>query len=40
MLGLAVVVGVCAVWYAASFAGKQESQQEEKNDEENTVEDK
>ena len=40
VLGLAVLVGVCAVWYAASFAGEQESKQEEKKEEEeNTVED-
>ncbi len=38
-MGLAVLVGVCAVWYAASFAGEQESKQEEKKEEENTVED-
>ena len=40
VLGLAVLVGVCAVWYAASVASKQQSQQEDKKDKEDAVEDK
>lgn len=40
VVGFAVLVGVCAVWYAASVASKQQSQQEDKKDKERTAEDK